>query len=101
MREVNAEAADSKFEENKSSESRNDERKDTRRNRNRNNRRDDRNNERNRVEEVVEDVNVQEVAALAEMPSEPKRNKTAINAAATTAVTSATVINLRKTVLRT
>ena len=62
--------ADSKFEENKSNESRNDERKDTRRNRNRNNRRDDRNNERNRVEEVVEDVNVQEVAALAEMPSE-------------------------------
>ena len=71
VREVNAEAADSKFEESKSSESRNDERKDTRRNRNRNNnRRDDRNNERNRVEEVVEDVNVQEVAALAEMPSE-------------------------------
>ena len=70
MREVNAEAVDSKFEENKSNESRNDERKDTRRNRNRNNRRDDRNNERNRVEEVVEDVNVQEVAALAEMPSE-------------------------------
>lgn len=71
VREVNAEAADSKFEENKSSESRNDERKDSRRNRNRNNnRRDDRNNERNRVEEVVEDVNVQEVAALAEMPSE-------------------------------
>ena len=70
VREVNAEAADSKFEENKSNESRNDERKDTRRNRNRNNRRDDRNNERNRVEEVVEDVNVQEVAALAEMPSE-------------------------------
>lgn len=71
VREVNAEAAESKFEENKSSESRNDERKDTRRNRNRNNnRRDDRNNERNRVEEVVEDVNVQEVAALAEMPSE-------------------------------
>ncbi len=70
VREVNAEAADSKFEESKSNESRNDERKDTRRNRNRNNRRDDRNNERNRVEEVVEDVNVQEVAALAEMPSE-------------------------------
>ncbi|MDU4875329.1 MAG: Rne/Rng family ribonuclease [Neisseria subflava] len=70
VREVNAEAVDSKFEENKSNESRNDERKDTRRNRNRNNRRDDRNNERNRVEEVVEDVNVQEVAALAEMPSE-------------------------------
>lgn len=71
VREVNAEVADSKFEESKSSESRNDERKDTRRNRNRNNnRRDDRNNERNRVEEVVEDVNVQEVAALAEMPSE-------------------------------
>ena len=70
MREVNAEAADSKFEESKSNESRNDERKDTRRNRNRNNRRDDRNNERNRVEEVVEDVNVQEVAALAEMSSE-------------------------------
>ena len=70
VREVNAEAAESKFEENKSNESRNDERKDTRRNRNRNNRRDDRNNERNRVEEVVEDVNVQEVAALAEMPSE-------------------------------
>lgn len=101
MREVNAEAVDSKFEENKSNESRNDERKDTRRNRNRNNRRDDRNNERNRVEEVVEDVNVQEVAALAEMPSETKRNKTAINAAATTVATSATVINLRKTVLRT
>ena len=70
VREVNAEAAESKFEENKSNESRNDERKDSRRNRNRNNRRDDRNNERNRVEEVVEDVNVQEVAALAEMPSE-------------------------------
>lgn len=71
VREVNAEVADSKFEESKSSESRNDERKDTRRNRNRNNNhRDDRNNERNRVEEVVEDVNVQEVAALAEMPSE-------------------------------
>ena len=70
VREVNAEAADSKVEENKSNESRNDERKDSRRNRNRNNRRDDRNNERNRVEEVVEDVNVQEVAALAEMPSE-------------------------------
>ena len=70
VREVNAEAADSKFEENKSNESRNDERKDTRRNRNRNNRRDDRNSERNRVEETVEDVNVQEVAALAEMPSE-------------------------------
>ena len=70
VREVNAEAADSKFEESKSNESRNDERKDTSRNRNRNNRRDDRNNERNRVEEVVEDVNVQEVAALAEMPSE-------------------------------
>ena len=70
VREVNAEAADSKFEESKSNESRNDERKDSRRNRNRNNRRDDRNNERNRVEEVVEDVNVQEVAALAEMPSE-------------------------------
>ena len=74
VREVNAEAVDSKFEENKSNESRNDERKDTRRNRNRNNRRDDRNNERNnernRVEEVVEDANVQEVAALAEMPSE-------------------------------
>ena len=101
VREVNAEAADSKFEESKSNESRNDERKDTRRNRNRNNRRDDRNNERNRVEETVEDVNVQEVAALAEMPSETKRNKTAINAAATTVVTSATVINLRKTVLRT
>ena len=101
VREVNAEAADSKFEESKSNESRNDERKDTRRNRNRNNRRDDRNNERNRVEEVVEDVNVQEVAALAEMPSETKRNKTAINAAATTVAMSATVINLRKTVLRT
>lgn len=70
VREVGAEAADSKFEENKSNESRNDERKDTRRNRNRNNRRDDRNNDRNRVEETVEDVNVQEVAALAEMPSE-------------------------------
>ena len=70
VREVNAEAVDSKFEENKSNESRNDERKDNRRNRNRNNRRDDRNNERNRVEEVVEDVNVQEVAALVEMPSE-------------------------------
>ena len=71
VREMNAEVADSKFEESKSNESRNDERKDTRRNRNRNNnRRDDRNNERNRVEEVVEDANVQEVAALAEMPSE-------------------------------
>lgn len=70
MREVNAEAAESKFEENKSSESRNDERKESRRSRNRNNRRDERNNERNRVEETVEDVNVQEVAALAEMPSE-------------------------------
>ena len=70
VREVNAEAADSKFEESKSNESRNDERKDSRRNRNRNNRRDERNNERNRVEEVVEDVNVQEAAALAEMPSE-------------------------------
>lgn len=70
VREVNAEAADSKFEENKSSESRNDERKESRRSRNRNNRRDERNNERNRVEETVEDVNVQEVAALAEMPSE-------------------------------
>ena len=71
VREVNAEAADSKFEESKSNESRNDERKESRRSRNRNNnRRDDRNNERNRVEEVVEDVNVQEVAALAEMPSE-------------------------------
>lgn len=68
---MNAEVADSKFEESKSNESRNDERKDTRRNRNRNNnRRDDRNNERNRVEEVVEDANVQEVAELAEMPSE-------------------------------
>ena len=70
VREVNAETADSKVEENKSNESRNDERKDSRRNRNRNNRRDDRNNERNRVEEVVEDVNVQEVVALADMPSE-------------------------------
>ena len=71
VREVNAEVADSKFEESKSSESRNDERKENRRSRNRNNnRRDDRNNERNRVEETVEDVNVQEVAALAEMPSE-------------------------------
>lgn len=70
VREVNAEAVDSKFEENKSNESRNDERKESRRSRNRNNRRDERNNERNRVEEVVEDVNVQEVAALAEMPSE-------------------------------
>ena len=71
VREVNAEAVDSKFEENKSNESRNDERKENRRSRNRNNnRRDDRNNERNRVEETVEDVNVQEVAALAEMPSE-------------------------------
>ena len=70
VREVNAEAAESKFEENKSSESRNDERKESRRSRNRNNRRDERNNERNRVEETVEDVNVQEVAALAEMPSE-------------------------------
>ena len=70
VREVNAEAADSKFEESKSNESRNDERKESRRSRNRNNRRDERNNERNRVEEVVEDVNVQEVAALAEMPSE-------------------------------
>ena len=68
VREVNAEAADSKFEESKSNESRNDERKESRRNRN--NRRDERNNERNRVEETVEDVNVQEVAALAEMPSE-------------------------------
>lgn len=66
VREVNAEAADSKFEESKSNESRNDERKESRRSRNRNNRRD----ERNRVEETVEDVNVQEVAALAEMPSE-------------------------------
>ena len=70
VREVNAEAADSKFEESKSNESRNDERKESRRSRNRNNRRDERNNERNRVEEAVEDVNVQEVAALAEMPSE-------------------------------
>ncbi|HFC8496712.1 TPA: Rne/Rng family ribonuclease [Neisseria subflava] len=70
VREVNAEAADSKFEESKSNESRNDERKESRRSRNRNNRRDERNNERNRVEETVEDVNVQEVAALAEMPSE-------------------------------
>ena len=70
VREVNIEAADSKFEESKSNESRNDERKESRRSRNRNNRRDDRNNERNRVEETVEDVNVQEVAALAEMPSE-------------------------------
>lgn len=70
VREVNAEAADSKFEESKSNESRNDERKESRRSRNRNNRRDDRNNDRNRVEETVEDVNVQEVAALAEMPSE-------------------------------
>ena len=71
VREVGAEAADSKFEESKSNESRNDERKENRRSRNRNNnRRDDRNNERNRVEETVEDVNVQEVAALAEMPSE-------------------------------
>ena len=71
VREVNAEAVDSKFEENKSNESRNDDRKENRRSRNRNNnRRDDRNNERNRVEETVEDVNVQEVAALAEMPSE-------------------------------
>lgn len=70
VREVNAEAADSKFEESKSNESRNDERKESRRSRNRNNRRDERNNDRNRVEEAVEDVNVQEVAALAEMPSE-------------------------------
>ena len=70
VREVNAEAADSKFEESKSNESRNDERKESRRSRNRNNRRDERNNERNRVEEAVEDVNVQEVVALAEMPSE-------------------------------
>ncbi|HHX2533521.1 TPA: Rne/Rng family ribonuclease [Neisseria subflava] len=70
VREVGAEAADSKFEENKSNESRNDERKESRRSRNRNNRRDERNNDRNRVEEAVEDVNVQEVAALAEMPSE-------------------------------
>lgn len=70
VREVNTEAADSKFEESKSNESRNDERKESRRSRNRNNRRDERNNERNRVEETVEDVNVQEVAALAEMPSE-------------------------------
>ncbi|WP_188212225.1 Rne/Rng family ribonuclease [Neisseria sp. RH3002v2g] len=70
VREVGAEAADSKFEESKSNESRNDERKESRRSRNRNNRRDERNNERNRVEETVEDVNVQEVAALAEMPSE-------------------------------
>lgn len=70
VREVNAEAADSKFEESKSNESRNDERKESRRSRNRNNRRDERNNERNRVEETVEDVNVQEVAALAEMLSE-------------------------------
>ena len=70
VREVNAAAADSKFEESKSNESRNDERKESRRSRNRNNRRDERNNERNRVEETVEDVNVQEVAALAEMPSE-------------------------------
>lgn len=70
VREVGAEAADSKFEESKSNESRNDERKESRRSRNRNNRRDERNNERNRVEEAVEDVNVQEVAALAEMPSE-------------------------------
>ena len=70
VREVGAEAADSKFEESKSNESRNDERKESRRSRNRNNRRDERNNERNRVEERVEDVNVQEVAALAEMPSE-------------------------------
>lgn len=70
VREVNAEAADSKFEESKSNESRNDERKESRRSRNRNNRRDERNNDRNRVEETVEDVNVQEVAALAEMPSE-------------------------------
>ena len=70
VREVNAEAAESKFEESKSNESRNDERKESRRSRNRNNRRDERNNDRNRVEEAVEDVNVQEVAALAEMPSE-------------------------------
>ena len=70
VREVGTEAADSKFEESKSNESRNDERKESRRSRNRNNRRDERNNERNRVEETVEDVNVQEVAALAEMPSE-------------------------------
>ena len=70
VREVNAEAADSKFEESKSNESRNDERKESRRSRNRNNRHDERNNDRNRVEEAVEDVNVQEVAALAEMPSE-------------------------------
>ena len=70
VREVNAEAADSKFEESKSNESRNDERKESRRSRNRNNRRDERNNDRNRVEETVEDVNVQEVATLAEMPSE-------------------------------
>ena len=70
VREVGAEAADSKFEESKSNESRNDERKESRRSRNRNNRRDERNNERNRVEETVEDVNVQEVAALAEMLSE-------------------------------
>lgn len=70
VREVGAEAADSKFEESKSNESCNDERKESRRSRNRNNRRDERNNERNRVEEAVEDVNVQEVAALAEMPSE-------------------------------
>lgn len=70
VREVNAEAADSKFEESKSNESRNDERKESRRRRSRNNRRDERNNDRNRVEEAVEDVNVQEVAALAEMPSE-------------------------------
>ena len=70
VREVNAEAVDSKFEENKSNESRNDERKESRRSRNRNNRRDERNNDRNRVEEAAEDVNVQEVAALAEMPSE-------------------------------
>lgn len=70
VREVNAEAADSKFEESKSNESRNDERKESRRSRNRNNRRDERNNDRNRVEEAVEDVNVQEVAALAQMPSE-------------------------------
>lgn len=70
VREVNAEAADSKFEESKSNESRNDERKESRRGRNRNNRRDERNNDRNRVEETVEDVNIQEVAALAEMPSE-------------------------------
>ena len=70
VREVGAEAADSKFEESKSNESRNDERKESRRSRNRNNRRDERNNERNRVEETVEDVNVQEVVALAEMPSE-------------------------------